>query len=187
MGGLVCLMERRQDGIDRTPDLAERKLTADEVRALYDRHGAVLLAYACSFVADGAIAEDVVHQVFVKLLQGKTAVPDAPLGYLYRAVRNAALNMRRNGRREAPLDVENAWFAHRGGDREAAMALQTALLELPEEQREVVMMRVWSGMTLEEIAAAAGVSQNTVASRYRYALGKLRERLRPHRRVGDEG
>jgi RNA polymerase sigma factor (sigma-70 family) len=173
-------MRRRRDGIDRTPDLAERKLTADEVRELYDRHGAVLLGYACSFVADAGIAEDVVHQVFVKLLQGKTSAPDAPLGYLYRAVRNAALNVRRNGRREAPLDVENTWFAHRGGDREAAIALQAALRELPEEQREVVMMRVWSGMTLEEIAMGSGVSLNTVASRYRYALRKLRERLRPH-------
>jgi RNA polymerase sigma-70 factor, ECF subfamily len=160
-------------------DLAERKLTAEEVKLLYHRHGAVLLAYACSFVVDRAIAEDVVHQVFVKLLQGETRAPDAPLGYLYRAVRNAALNVRRNVKREVQLHAESAWFAHRGGDQEAAMALQAALLELPEEQREVVMMRVWSGMTLEEIASTSGVSLNTVASRYRYALEKLRERLRP--------
>ena len=188
LGRVRCLIGKGRDtsGFNGASDLAERKLTAEEVRELYDRHGAVLLAYACSFVADAGIAEDVVHQVFVKLLKGKTAVPDAPLGYLYRAVRNAALNVRRNGRREAPLDAENTWFAHRGGDREAAIALQAALLELPEEQRAAVMMRVWSGMTFEEIAEASGVSLNTVASRYRYALGKLRERLRPYRRVGEE-
>jgi len=169
-------------GFDRASDLAERHITADEVRRLYDQHGPALLAYACSFVADAAIAEDVVQRVFVKLLQGRIAVPDVPLGYLYRAVRNTALNVRRNGRREMRLDADSAWFAHRGGDREAALALQAALAELPEEQREVVLMRVWSGMTLEEIAGASGVSLNTAASRYRYALEKLRERLRPYRK-----
>jgi RNA polymerase sigma-70 factor, ECF subfamily len=55
--------------------------------------------------------------------------------------------------------------------------LQKALGDLPEEQREVVMMRIWSGMTLEEIGTATGVTPNTAASRYRYALDKLRERL----------
>jgi RNA polymerase sigma-70 factor (ECF subfamily) len=172
-------------GFNGTSDLVERKLTAEDVRRLYDRHGGALLAYACSFVADVGVAEDVVHQVFLKVLQGRSKAPDAPLGYLYRAVRNAALNVRRNGRRETRLD-DSAVFAHRGGDREAEMALQAALLELPEEQREAVIMRIWSGMTLEEIAAASGVSLNTVASRYRYALGKLRERLRPHRQNNEE-
>jgi RNA polymerase sigma-70 factor, ECF subfamily len=58
--------------------------------------------------------------------------------------------------------------------------LQAALLELPEEQREVVVLRIWSGMTLAEVADLSGVSLNTAASRYRYALEKLRERLKPH-------
>jgi RNA polymerase sigma-70 factor (ECF subfamily) len=150
---------------------------------LYDRHGPALLAYARSFAADAGLAEDLVQQVFVKLLQGETAMPEVPLAYLYRAVRNAGLNARRNGLREAPLDAANCWFVHRGGDREAALSLQAALLELPEEQREAVMMRIWSGMTLEEIAVATVVSLNTAASRYRYALEKLRERLKPEGKV----
>ncbi len=166
--------------------MAERKATAEDVRRLYEEHGPALLTYACSFVADAAIAEDVVHQVFLKLLQGGITVPVAPAAYLYRAVRNAALNTRRNGRCEARLDADSAWFVHRGGDREATLALQAALAELPEEQREVVTMRVWSGMTLEEIAGSAGVSLNTVASRYRYGLEKLRERLKPYRRGEEE-
>ena len=173
--GLKCHINvrRSQWAIPLEPN----KLSSEDVRLLYDRHGPALLAYACSFVEDAAIAEDVVHEVFVKLLQGETSVPDVPAAYLYRAVRNAALNVRRNGFRQAPLDDASAWFAHRGGDREAALTLQAALTDLPEEQREVVMMRIWSGMTLEEVAAATRVSLNTVASRYRYALEKLRERL----------
>jgi RNA polymerase sigma-70 factor (ECF subfamily) len=140
------------------------------------------MAYACSFVTDAASAEDVVHQVFLRLLSAEIEMPDVPVAYVYRAVRNAALNARRNGQRDAPLDSNSSIFERRDGNREAALALQRALAELPEEQREVVVMRVWSGMTLEEVAAASGAPLNTVASRYRYALEKLREKLRPYRK-----
>ena len=162
--------------------MAGQTLTAEDVRRYYDQHGPALVAYACSFVADASAAEDAVHQVFLKLLRGNTQTPDAPLAYLYRAVRNAALNVRRNGERDVPFETQDPWFVHRGGDREAALALQVALGELPEEQRKVVIMRIWSGMTLEEIAAATGSPLNTVASRYRYALGKLREQLKPYQK-----
>jgi len=96
---------------------------------------------------------------------------------LYRAVKNAALNVKRDVSRETGIDFGERWFVHRGGDEEAELTLQKALGELPEKQREVVMMRIWSGMTLEEIGTATGVTLNTAASRYRYAIGKLRERL----------
>jgi RNA polymerase sigma-70 factor (ECF subfamily) len=54
--------------------------------------------------------------------------------------------------------------------------------ELPEDQRATVIMRIWGGMTLEEIAKATAVPLSTAASRYRYALEKLRERLKAWRR-----
>jgi RNA polymerase sigma-70 factor (ECF subfamily) len=174
-------MER---GPDETANLAEQRLTADDVRRLYDGHGPALVAYACSFVADAAAAEDVVHQLFLRLLRGDTVVPDVPVAYLYRAVRNAALNARRNGLRNISVETLGTCFEHRGGNREAALALQSALEALPEEQREVVVMRIWSGLTLEEVAVATGVSLNTAASRYRYAIEKLREQLKPYQRPG---
>ena len=158
------------------------KLSAEEVRRLYDQHGPALVAYARGFLPDAAAAEDVVHQVFLRLLSAELTMPDAPVAYVYRAVRNAALNARRNGLRLVELDPQSSIFRHRGGNREAALALERALAELPEEQREVVVMRVWSGLTLEEIAAATTKPLNTAASRYRYALEKLREKLRPYER-----
>lgn len=159
--------------------LAQRRLSRKDVEQLYDAHGGALLAYARSFTGDHALAEDLVHQVFASLLREDRNAPDVPLAYLYRSVRNAALNSRRNGSREAPLEGTPASFAHRDGDQDAALALQAALRDLPQEQREVVIMRIWSGMTLEEIAQASGESINTVASRYRYALAKLRGCLTP--------
>jgi RNA polymerase sigma-70 factor (ECF subfamily) len=162
--------------------LGDKKLSAAEVRHLYDRHGPALVAYARSFVTDTAAAEDAVHQVFLRLLSPEVERPDVPVAYVYRAVRNAALNARRNGRRDAPLDPQHGVFKHRGGNMEAALTLEKALGELPEEQREVVVMRIWGGLTLEEAAAATGAPLNSVASRYRYALDKLREKLRPYQK-----
>jgi RNA polymerase sigma-70 factor, ECF subfamily len=160
--------------------LAEHQLSADEVSRLYDQHGPALVLYARSFVADGGTAEDVVHGVFLKLLRGKQIVSDVPAAYLYRAVRNGALNVRRDRSHDAALPDRDIWFSHREHDREAAFALQQALQELPDDQREVVVMRIWSGMTLEEVADATNVPPNTAASRYRYALAKLREKLKPY-------
>jgi len=162
--------------------LVEKKLNAEEVRRLYDQHGPALVAYARGFVTDAAAAEDVVHQAFFRLLSAEITMPDVPVAYVYRAVRNAALDARRNGLRLAELDPQSSVFQHCGGNQEAALALEKALAELPEEQREVVVMRVWSGLTLAEIAGAAGAPLNTIASRYRYALEKLRQKLRPYER-----
>ena len=157
--------------------LSETKWSAADIQRLYLRHGAALVAYARSFLPDAAAAEDAVHSVFLRLLRGDVTSPESEVGYLYRAVKNATLNAKRDVSRETGIDSGEGWFVHRGGDVEAELALQKALSELPEEQREVVMMRIWSGMTLEEIGAATGVGLNTAASRYRYALEKLRERL----------
>jgi RNA polymerase sigma-70 factor, ECF subfamily len=167
--------------------LPEQKLSADEIKQLYNRHGAALLLYARGFVADASAAEDLVHGVFLNLLRTRPKVREAPAAYLYRAVKNAALNLQRDRARETPLPEQEVWFTHRGGggDREAGLALQSALAELPAEQREAVVMRIWSGMTLEEVAEATGVPLNTAASRYRYALDKLRERLKPNEKNDD--
>jgi RNA polymerase sigma-70 factor, ECF subfamily len=140
------------------------------------------VAYARGFLPDAAAAEDVVHQVFLRLLSAEVTMPDAPVAYVYRAVRNAALDARRSRLKLVELDPRSDIFVHRGGNQDAAIALERALAELPEEQCEAIVMRMWSGMTLEEIASAVGVPLNTIASRYRYAMEKLREKLRPFKR-----
>ncbi|MFI5097454.1 MAG: RNA polymerase sigma factor [Candidatus Acidiferrales bacterium] len=153
------------------------KFTTESVKALYEKHGAALAAYGCCCGLDFGSAEDVVQHVFLKLLQGKAIAAQAPLAYLYRAVRNASFNQRRDRRREAEMPAGEQWFTHATADRAELFTLQNALRELPEEQRETVFLRVWSGMTLQEIAEATEAPLNTVASRYRYALEKLREQL----------
>ena len=156
------------------------RLTPDEVKSMYEKHGAALTAYACSCGLDHASAEDVVQQLFLKILGTKVFLPEVPLAYLYRATRNASLNLRRNRRNETDLTAKELWFVPSTGNQEECIQLQQALKELPEEQRETVFLRVWSGMTLLEISKVTGAPLNTVASRYRYALEKLHRRLRGH-------
>lgn len=151
----------------------------EQVQALYEAHGHVLLAYAVSLLGDRSASEDVLQQVFVKLLNGRVAISGPPLHYLYRAIRNTALNHRRNHAREVDLPSNGHWLESPPGKEDIGIALQSALAELPDEQREIVVLRVWGQLTLEGAARAVDVPINTAASRYRYALAKLKTRLQP--------
>jgi RNA polymerase sigma-70 factor (ECF subfamily) len=151
----------------------------DDIRRLYDEHDRVLLAYACSLLGDVAAAEDVVHQVFLRLLRGDVAISGAPAAYLCRAVRNTAFNVRRGWSREVAFESAATWLEAPPGLEETGLALQQALGMLPCEQREVVVLHVWGQLTFGEIGEAIDIPPNTAASRYRYGLAKLREILRP--------
>jgi RNA polymerase sigma-70 factor (ECF subfamily) len=149
----------------------------DAVETLYHQLGPALLAYARSLLRDRALAEDAVHQVFLNLMSGRTTLPDEPRPYLFRAVRNTCLNSLRAGSRESAVEHPEPIFVARDGLAALVPDLENALAELPEEQREVVVLRIWGGLTLDAVARVAGVSPNTAASRYRYGLSKLRQRL----------
>lgn len=155
--------------------MSDGTLDGDQVRRLYELHGRALLAYACTFLRDPSDAEDVVHQVFLRLLRGGVTIASLSPGYLFRAVRNGALNDIRRRSREVGLDGEAQWLESPSGSKETALALQSALATLPEEQREVIVLRVWGQLTFEEIAGVVDIPANTAASRYRYGLAKLKE------------
>jgi RNA polymerase sigma-70 factor, ECF subfamily len=152
------------------------KLTYKDVQALYQQHGPALLAYGVSLLGNRAAAEDVLHHVFLKLL-GKSQLPDDPRPYLFKAVRNGSFNTMRGSERTAQLDGQE-WLVKPAEKIEAALEIEKAMCQLPAEQREVVAMRIWGEMTLAEIALVLEIPENTAASRYRYALGKLREILK---------
>ena len=150
-------------------------LNGDDVRKLYEQHRRGLFAYACSFVSSFATAEDILQHVFTRLLRFDVEITDSPIPYLYRAVRNTALNQIRDRSREVSL--EDGWLDSPSAMEQTGLELQSALKDLPEEQREVILLHVWGEMSFEETAAALGISPNTAASRYRYGLSKLREQF----------
>jgi RNA polymerase sigma-70 factor (ECF subfamily) len=117
-------------------------MTYEEVRLLYENHASALLGYACAFLGDRGEAEDVLHQVFLNLMRENRSPVD-PVPYLFRAVRNTALNVRRQQSRHMQLESQHDWFDAPKDERESALGLQAAVLRLPDEQREVVALHIW--------------------------------------------
>jgi len=150
----------------------------DWIGPLYDRYGASLYRYAVMVLADPAAAADVVQSVFVSLLR-RRASPEFDERYLRRAMRNECFSALRKRRRDALASAEPMLETIEGrSDRpDERLAIEQALRELPPEQREVVHLKAFEGMTFQEIAELTNESINTVASRYRYAIEKLRESL----------
>ncbi len=159
--------------------MVSKNITAASLTALYERHGSALAAYLCCRGVDFASAEDAVQQLFLKLMQARVAMPEEPLAYLCRAVRNTSFNLRRSSRREVEMNETETWLMGPDGRTEEALSVQAALQNIPQEQRETVFLKIWGGMTLQEISEVLEIPMNTVASRYRYGLEKLREKLQP--------
>jgi len=150
---------------------------------LYDSLGPPLFRYALMILGRRDAAEDVIQQVFTAVIDRGTRHISAPETYLRTAVRNACYSQLRAGRVRG-LDTspgEEILEAVPGAaepiSTEDRLALEAGLQALPAEQREVVHLHVFEGLTFKEVAAATGEPANTVASRYRYALEKLRTRF----------
>jgi RNA polymerase sigma-70 factor, ECF subfamily len=154
----------------------------------YNQISPNLVLYARQLTPSPADAEDVVQMAFVRWWR---RFPDGDrdnVPLLYAAVRTIALDLRRSdtrrARREAASDIalpgEDAPVFDVPPERKETAAIVTeALAKLPEDQREVVTLKLWGGLTFQEIATALGISINTVAGRYRYALNHLQKHLAP--------
>jgi RNA polymerase sigma-70 factor (ECF subfamily) len=155
----------------------------DPLAALFRRAGPGAFRLALAITADPAAAEDVVQEAFLRVLGRKDALGPADDldGYLHRTARNAALDHLRRRKvavektEEAALVLVRAREGAAGaGDGLDAAAVSRAVLDLPVEQREVVWLRVWEGLSFPEVAARVEAPLGTVHSRFRYAMERLR-------------
>ncbi len=164
-----------------------RRGDPDALRRIYQKHKDDLLKIAWCFLGDLAAAEDALHDLFVALAAGAAglSVKGSLKGYLSTSIANGARDMLRTRARArrlcpAPLDpleeVPSDSLDPPGLAiaREEEEGLRRALRQLPEEQREVITLHLHGSMTFRQIASAQGASINTVQSRYRYGLEKLR-------------
>jgi len=159
-----------------------------QLERLYDEQAQVLYAFLLNLTRDEADTRDLLQEIFVKLAREPRLLTGVreERAFLIRLAHNAAIDLiRRRGTRERTqenLAAElSSLFAPAADPDETTFRheLTAALAELPPEQRAVVHLKLWGGLTFEEIAASLELSPNTAASRYRYAIDKMRERLRP--------
>jgi RNA polymerase sigma-70 factor (ECF subfamily) len=137
--------------------------------------------FARQWARSAADAEDIVQEAFVRFWRKQHDVSNR--GLLYATVRSIALDfLRRDSRRAkretvAMQDVDQTVKPAFEIETDEQPALVAALDLLPAEQREVLTLKIWNELTFAEIASALGISQNTAASRYRYALAALKKNL----------
>ena len=158
----------------------------DALRQVYEKYADTLTSVALSLVADIQTAEDCLHDAFVDFA---TTVPMLRIhgnlrSYLISCVANRARDLLRKKARSANLNVEHldpGSNADEPSSRliadEGAKQVYNALGQLPYEQREVFVLHVQADMTFHQVAELVGASINTIQSRYRYGLEKLRSLL----------
>lgn len=162
-------------------------MTHRDLEQLYDAHAAGLFHYLLGFTKSEPDAKDLLQEIFIKVAtrNGTEALRD-PKAFLFRMAHNLAIDWTR--RRRSRTNADQRLAAERSNlhqiagdpDREIlATGFAAALAALPDEQRSVVELRLWEGLSFEEIAAAQAIPMNTAASRYRYGIDKLRGLLRP--------
>lgn len=154
---------------------------------IYEKHRDGLLKVAAALLHDRNGIEDVLHDVFVEFAQttGRFQLRGSLKGYLAICVANRVRDRNRTMRRRqaAPLDSLRASSVDGPGPedaattRELAEKMNAALAELPDEQRETIVLHLQGKLRFREIARLRGISVNTAQSRYRYGLEKLRSSL----------
>ena len=164
-----------------------RRFNAGDARALrriYEKYKPDLLGVARALLNDGSAAEDVLHDVVVSFASqaGRFVLRGSLKGYLAICVANRARNANRQGARPEPCERAAARRTHADVsesalDEERRSAIVAAMEQLPEAQRQAVALHVLGGLRFREIAQQSDESINTIQSRYRYGLKKLRSLL----------
>lgn len=159
-----------------------------ELAVLYDAHAPSLFSFLLNLTRSEADTRDVLQEIFLRLARqpGMLSEVTKPRHFLLRLAHNLAVDLVRRRtareRRDASLAgaaVELFARTEDPDEEQFRCELSNAMAMLPEEQRAVVHLKLWEGLTFEAIGEALDISANTAASRYRYGIDKLRNRLRP--------
>jgi RNA polymerase sigma-70 factor (ECF subfamily) len=159
----------------------------EALRRIYEKYEGDLLTMAAHLLGDTAGAEDVLQDVFLRFVESLDTfnLTSSLKGYLSTCVLNRCRDRFRQIGRARTVSVENAGYAvsvektpvQTAIGREELERISNAMAELPDEQRQVVVLHLTGGMKFAAIARIQDVSVKTVLSRYRYGLDKLRSLL----------
>jgi RNA polymerase sigma-70 factor (ECF subfamily) len=164
----------------------------DPLEIIYRDHAPVLFRFLIRLTGSETETKDTLQEIFIRLAQTPRLLDgiSAPRSYLFRLAHHLVIDRHRREttRRQyeiqagkelrpvtnsEPSSEDDAWLRK---------TLAVSLDALPPEQKAVVLLKVWEDMTFAEIAHVLDISPNTAASRYRYALDKLHDQLRPLQR-----
>lgn len=152
----------------------------DEWRSWLRENGGRFHLYARQQTRNEGDAEDVLQDALVESWQRARGMPDDAL--VFATIRRRAIDLARSADRRAAREEgsepEQPWFSPDVEQRDTQRQLEQAVNALPPNYREVVSLKIWGGLTFQQIAEVTGVPLNTAASRYRYALEELRETLK---------
>jgi len=159
----------------------------DALRRIYEKYKRDLLGVAGALLNDAAAVEDVLHDVFVSFASqaGRFRLNGSLKGYLAICVANRARNINRSNRQNGhetliQTDAKSSGRpdpSQTAGFTERRRFVAGALAQLPQEQRQVVVLHVLSSLRFREIAQQTGELVNTIQSRYRYGITKLKSLL----------
>lgn len=182
------------------PQTIESQLNSVDWKEWLALNGSKLLLFARQQTRSQSDAEDVLQEALVKLSQKLAqgtfqGTSDNWLPYLYTSIRRLSIDLgrhedRRRRREEKSYETESNlsphelpdthWFEAAGSDDEIQQLLTAELKNLPQKFAEVINLKIWSDLTFQQIADTLDISINTVASRYRYGLERLRKSLQKY-------
>ena len=155
-------------------------LCAENTGHWFTVYGQALVLYARQWLS-AELAEEAVQEVFLRLV-AQRCEPLQIKAWLYRSVRNEAIDQYRSEscrqKYERKKAVRECYYPSFAGDRLDAAAAAASLRSLCEEYREIIELRIWSGLTFEEASKVTGVCISTLFNRYRNALAELHKTMR---------
>lgn len=159
-------------------------ITVSDLASLYDSHAGAVYAFALNLLRDEAEAKDILHMVFARLARSPESHPTRHglLKLAHWLILDRLRQQKTSASRETRWNAECQPIFTPSADPDTRLfdeALAAALQVLPVEQRAVVHLHLWENTPFETIGELLGISKNTAASRYRLALAKLQDQLRP--------
>jgi RNA polymerase sigma-70 factor (ECF subfamily) len=152
---------------------------------LYDRYGEKMYHYLALRLGSQEDAEDVLQEAFCRLARYSVrwALIRNPQAFAFKVLRNEANRhlarriKQRTDEQEDPGHVNRPVFVIESRDKDSGAVISEALAQLPDDQKEIIILKIVQDFTFKEVASICGLSINTAASRYRYGIEKLRSFL----------
>ena len=160
------------------------------LESIYNQHRQGLFTLALSITGCQTTAEDAIHQVFLRLTDRQLGKKRDPVAYLFRSVRNSAIDLHRGNSHQKTLKetIFNGYVPPPSAtvdDPHARMLtaerdqiLREAIEELPDTNRQTVLLKTFSDLTFEQIGVVLDIPGKTAATRYRRALQTLQQKLK---------